>query len=100
MSDLVDRKRVFKFVERLELAVRGRLPSDHWQIVLDAQSVKLVALDAPASAVRMGHTLAVGDHVGYYFLRETITSTPDEAWQHFIEKGVASVEELHRARLG
>lgn len=92
-----DLDRVLQFVGRLEQAVRGQLPAEHWRIILDFDSVKLQLVGNPPPASSVAHTPdPLGERVGCYFTRAMITTTPDEWWERVIEDRVGELVALAR----
>lgn len=92
MSDDLDR--VLQFVGKLEQAVRGKLPAEHWRIVLDVQSVKLQLVGNPPPFGQLERTPdPLGERVGYFFTRDMIATTPEEYHERMIHD---KVEELAR----
>lgn len=97
MSSRHGSERVGQFVGKLDAAVRGKLPAEHWRIVVDFDSVKLRVIGKPPPAQVAARTVEpLGEMVGYYFTRAMIESTPDEHWDRVIEEQVAKLAELVR----
>lgn len=98
---MTDSARIGEFVARLDAAVHGRLPAEHWRIVVDFDSVKLQVVGDPPPATAVAYTPdPLGEKVGVFFTRAMIETTPDEHWERVIDDRVGQVAALVQRAFG